>query len=334
MDPGHQHYNQQWQPLPQQPVQPQYQSHPHSQPYQQVRSRVRVRWVASPPPGAWPRRQAAIAERYNGPPFYSVPPRWGFPNVTWRPPTAVPGTASDELSPVQRLRVVARSTVWTLWVLAALALVSGGAEVWRYVLLVQSRDSALNTQVVDVSDTLVVTVALLMTIFSLVPAGLALWWLFVARLAAADRAGEDPPRSHSQVALGMLVPGYNLVMAGSIVSELEHAVLRRPSDRRPAPSRLVLGWWAAWVINLLLAALVLWWRLRDGVQAEADSVLLIALNDLSAAALAMVTALAVRRMTELLAPVNERKVRPMRVLKVTGAPDPELRYARPSGSPR
>jgi hypothetical protein len=295
---------------------------------------VRVRWVASPPPGAWPRRRAAAAERYNGPPSYPVPPRWGFPNLTWRLPTAVPGTASDELSPLQRLRVIARSTVLTLWVLAALALVSSGAEVWRYVLLVQSRDSALNTQVVAVSDTLVVTAALLMTTFSLVPTGLGLCWLFVARLAAADEAGQDPPRSPRQVAIGMLVPGYNLVMAGSIVSELEHAVLRRPSDRRPAPSRLVLGWWAAWVINWLLAALVVWWRLRDGVQAQADSVVLIALGDLSAAALAVLTALAVRRMTELLAPVNERKLRPMRVLKVTGAPDPELRSARASGSPR
>jgi hypothetical protein len=305
---------------------------PH--PYHQVRPRQRVRWVASPPPGAWPRRRPAAVERYTGPPSYPVPPRWGFPNLTWRLPTAVPGTASDELSPLQRLGVIARSTVGTLWVLALLAVVSGGAEIWRYVLLVQSRDSALNTGVVAASDTLVVTAALLMTIFSLVPAGLGLWWLFVARLAAADETGEDPPRSSRQVARGMFIPGYNLVMAGSIVAELEHAILRRPAEQRPSPSRLVLGWWAAWVVNWLLLVLVIWWRLRDGVQAEADSVVLIALGDLSAAVLAVLTAVAVRRWTELLAPINETKLRLMRVLKVTGAPEPELRVARASHSTR
>jgi hypothetical protein len=294
----------------------------------------RVRWVASPPPGAWPRRRSPAAERYLGPPSYPVPPRWGFPNLTWRLPTAVPGTASDELSPLQRLRVIARSSVVTLWVFAALALVSGGGEIWRYVLLLQSRDSALNTTVVEVSDTLVVTAGLLMTIFSLVPVGLGLWWLFVARLAAADESGEDPPRTQRQVARGLLIPGYSLVMAGSIVSELEHAVLRRPSDQRPSPSRLVLAWWAAWLVNWLFVVLVICWRLRDGVQAQADSVVLIALGDLSAAALAVLTAVAVRRLTSLLAPINERKLRPMRVLKVTGAPEPDLRPARASHSTR
>jgi hypothetical protein len=246
----------------------------------------------------------------------------------------VPGTASDELSPLQQLRVIARSSVATLWVFAGLALVSGGAELWRYVLLVQSRDSALNTTVVEASDTLVVTAALLMTIFSLVPVGLGLWWLFVARLAAADESGEDPPRTPRQVARGILIPGYSLVLAGSIVSELEHAVLRRPSDQRPSPSRLVLAWWAAWVVNWLFVALVILWRLRDGVQAQADSVVLIAIGDLSAAALAVLTAVAVRRLTRLLAPINERKLRPMRVLKVTGAPEPDLRPSRASNSTR
>lgn len=293
-----------------------------------------MRWVASPPPGAWPARRSPAVQRYTGPPSYPSPPRWGFPNLTWRLPTAVPGTASDELTPLQRLRVIARSSVMTLWVFAVLALVSAGAEIWRYVLLVQSRDSALNTAVVNASDTLLVTAALLMTIFSLVPVGLGLWWLFVARLAAADESGEDPPRTPRQVARGVLIPGYNLVLAGSIVSELEHAVLRRPSDERPKPSRLVLAWWAAWIVNWLFVALVIWWRLRTGVQAQAESVVLIALADLSAVLLAVLTAVAIRRLTSLLAPINERKLRPMRVLKVTGAPDPELRTERASGSVR
>jgi hypothetical protein len=232
------------------------------------------------------------------------------------------------------LRVLSRSTALSLWVFAVLALIAGGAETWRYVLLVQSRDSALSPGVVQVSDTLVVTVGLLVTILSLIPVGLGVWWLFVARLAAADESGGAPPRPPRQVALGTLVPGLNLFMAGSIVAELEHAVLRRAPTRRPVPSRLVLSWWAAWVLNWLLLALVIWWRLRTGVQAQADSVVLVAFNDFSAAGLAVMTALVVRRMTVLLAPVNEHKLRPMRVLKVTGAPEPELRKARPSGSVR
>lgn len=297
--------------------------------------RPRVRWVASPPPGVWPRRRVAgRPQQYTGPPAYPSPPRWGFPNLTWRFPTAVPGTASDAPTPLQRLRVLARGTAASLWVFALLALVAATGEIWRYVLLVQSRDSALNTGVVEVSDALVVTAGLLMTILSLLPAGLTVWWLFVARLAAADEAGEEPPRSSRQVALGTLLPGLNLVLAGSILAELEHAVLRRPSTSRPAPSRLVLGWWGVWVLNWLVLVLAIWWRFRDGVQAQADSVVLIALVDLSAAALAVLTALVVRRMTALLAPINDRKLRPLRVLRVTGAPEPELRTARVIGSPR
>jgi hypothetical protein len=315
------------------PPRPPYRQ-PSPYPFQQVQTPQRVRWVASPPPGVWPLRRVATPERYTGPPSYPAVPRWGFPNLTWRSPTAVPGTASDELTPLQRLRVLSRSTVLSLWAFAVLALIAGGAETWRYVLLVQSRDSALSAGVVHVSDTLVVTAGLLVTILAVIPVGLGVWWLFVARLAAADESGAEPARPPRQVALGTLVPGLNLFMAGSIMAELEHAVLRRPPTRRPAPSRLVLSWWAAWVLNWLLLAVVICWRLRTGVQAQADSVVLIALSDLSAAGLAVMTALVVRRMTGLLAPTNEHKLRPMRVLKVNGAPEPELRKARASGSAR
>lgn len=295
---------------------------------------IRVRWVATPPPGAMPQRRAVPPERYQGPPRYAATPRWGFPNLTWRAPTAVPGTASDLPTPVQRLRVIARSTFGSLWFLAALALVAGGAEIWRYVLLVQSRSSALTTSVVVASDTLVVTVGLLATIFSLVPACLTLWWIFVARIAAADAAGEEPARTSREVLLGMLVPGLNLVMAGSIMAELEHSVLRRSPDRRPSPSRLVFAWWGLWVLNWLLLAAALWWRTRDGIQAMADSVILVALTDFAAAALAITTARLVHRTTELLAPITRPTMTARQVLKVTGAPDPELRPTRPFSTPR
>ncbi|RSN38309.1 hypothetical protein DL990_03950 [Amycolatopsis sp. WAC 01416] len=293
----------------------------------------RVRWVASPPPGAWPQRRKPVAERYSGPPSYPVPPRWGFPNLVWRRPTAVPGTASGEVTAGERLRVITRSVLPVLWTFAALAVAASASEIWRYVLLVQSRDSALSTSVVSVSDSFVITTGLLTTILSLLPSGLTVWWLLVARHAAADASGEVPPRPQWQVLVFALVPVVNLIMVLPIVAELEHAVLRRTRETRPKPSRLVLIWWGVWMLNWLLLGLVIVWRFRDGVQALAGEVVLVALTDLAAAGLAVVTALLVKRMSGLLAPVAEKRLRLLRVLKVDGAPDPDRRE-RPASALR
>ena len=296
--------------------------------------RPRLRWVASPPPGAWPRRRAAVRERYTGPPSYPVPPRWGFPNVVWRRPTAVPGTASGAVRPIDRMPVLSRSVVAILWAFAVLATTAAAAEIWRYVLLVQSRDSALSTSVVEFSDGFVLTAGLLTSILALLPAGLSIWWLLVARLAAADESGDEPPRPVWQVLVAVLVPVANLPLALSVIAELEHAVLRRTRDTRPKPSRPVLIWWGTWVLNWVLLGITIFWRLRDGVQAMADSVVLVALTDLSAAALAITTALLVQRIASLLTPIDPADLRDLRVLKVEGAPEPELRNARPAGAAR
>lgn len=303
-------------------------------PAPQPRTRPRIRWVASPPPRTERPRRAVAFEEYTGPPFYPVPPRWGFPNLTWRWPTAVPGTPSAAPHPMQRLRLLARNALPVLWVIVVLAAIAALAEAWRYTLLVQSRDSALSTVVVTTSDALVLTAAPLTFLFALIAVPTTVWWLFVARIVAAKESGQDLPRPTWQVAVGVLVPVVNLVLAGSVVAELEHAVLRRPADRRPQPSRLVLGWWGAWIANAVLVLLVIVWRLREGVQAEADSVLLAALSDASAAALAAVTAVLLHRLTGLLAPISHVRPRPLRVLKVTGAPAPELRAHRPAGATR
>ncbi|WP_439385375.1 DUF4328 domain-containing protein [Amycolatopsis lexingtonensis] len=296
--------------------------------------RPKLRWVATPPPGAWPRRRVVVPERYLGPPSYPVPPRWGFPNLVWRRPTSVPGTASDEIRPIDRVPVLSRSLIAVLFGFAALAVVAAGAEIWRYVLLVQGRDAALSRSVVAFSDGFVLTAGLLASILALLPAGLSLWWLLVARQAAADVSGDDPPRPVWQVLVGVLVPVANLPMALSVVGELEHAVLSRPRDVRPKPSRQVVVWWGAWLLNWVLLGVSIVWRFRGDVQSMADSVVLVALTDLAAAALAVVTALVVRRFSALLAPSDARAVRTMRVLKVTGAPEPELRSARPAGAAR
>lgn len=295
--------------------------------------RQRLRWVASPPPGAGPPPRRTPDHRYHGPPSYPVPPRWGFPSLVWRQPTVVPGTASNAVHPAQRVRLLARNTTALLWTVGALALLASGGEFWRYVLLVQSRNSALSTGVVGASDALVVTASLLTSSFGLIALVTTLWWLYVARMAAADAVGEDPPRPPWQVAVAVLVPLLNLVMAGSVVAELEHTVLRRPATERPRPSVLVRWWWAAWAVNGLLLIITLWFRFRDGIQAQADAVLLSGLLDLAAAAFSVLTVLVVRRMTELLAPIDDARLRRLRVLKVTGAPEPALR-ARPAGAVR
>jgi hypothetical protein len=179
----------------------------------------------------------------------------------------------------------------------------------------------------------VLAFSLLAFVMALFAFAATVWWLLVARAAAAGEAGHEPARPLWQVGVGILVPGINLVLAGSIVAELEHAVLWRPASARPRPSRLVLTWWAAWIGNALLLALTVIWRTRDGVQADADAVVLSAVTDLSAAVLAILTTLAVQRFTRLLAPVDAASVRPLRVVTVKGAPEVP-RHPRPRTATR
>lgn len=292
-----------------------------------------MRWVASVPQGYQPRRPHP-AERYGGPPSYPVTPRWGFPNLTWREPTAVPGLPSSLPSSLERARLLARNAVTVLSFLTGLAIVAAGAEFWRYVLLVLSRNSALDESVVAISDTLEIITSLLTVVFGLMALACVLWWLYIVRYAVAGKNGRRPPRSSWQVLAGTLVPVVNLVMAGSILAELEHAVLRAPADRRPTPSRLVLCWWGAWAVNEVLLAVVLFWRAKSGVQAEADAVLLGGFLDVSAAVLAGLTALVVYRLSRLISPLPLRRLRLRRVLSVNDAPAPRLRHERPPGASR
>ncbi|MFD2418119.1 DUF4328 domain-containing protein [Amycolatopsis pigmentata] len=300
---------------------------------QQFRPRPRMRWVASVPHGYQARRPRP-AERYSGPPSYPFPPRWGFPNLTWREPTTVPGLASGLPSSLERARLLARNAVTVLGFLAGLATAAAGAEFWRYALLVISRNSALDEGVVGMSDTLEIITSLLTVVFGLMALACVLWWLYIVRYALAEENGRRPPRTSWQMLVGILVPVVNLVMAFSIVAELEHAVLNGPADRRPTPSRLVLCWWGAWVVNEVMMAVVLFWRMRSGVQAEADAVLLGGLLDVSAAVLAGLTGFVVYRLSRLISPLPPRRLRQRRVLSVNGAPAPRLRQERPPGASR
>ncbi len=294
----------------------------------------RQRWVASVPHGAPRRPRARRRLPYLGPPAYGRPPRWGFPALAWRWPTTVPGTVADEPVTVDRVRSVGGHAAAMLWALGALAVLAAGGEVWRYVLLVRSRTGALSDRLVATSDAVVTIAAVLALAFAVLGGVVTLWWLHLARHAAADVAEQRPGRPDWQVLVYLLVPGVNLAMAGVVLAELEHQVLRRSEDERPNPTRAVRVWWAAWVLAGLLFAVTVVWRFRTSVQAHADGVLLSAATDLAAAAVAVLTALMVRRLSTLLAPINPSSVRYLRVLRVEGAPEPALREVRATPSRR
>jgi hypothetical protein len=263
-----------------------------------------LRWVAEPPPGTSPPKPARVRVRYLGPPRYRVLPRWGFPVRGWEPPEPAVAPPAD---PLQVARSLIGTLVPLLWALAAVALLAAGAEVWRYILLLESRDGALSASAVAASDALVASAGTVAPILTAVAGGLLVLWTLRASQAAADRAGVRPSRSPRAVVLGWLVPGLNLSVPGSVLAEIEHGALGLPAQMRPRPSRLLLVWWGMWAAGVVLAAVVLLWSLRDGVQARADGVVLHAVLDVLAAATAAVTAQLVTRLTRLLAPARLRR---------------------------
>lgn len=290
-------------------------------------------WVATPPPGGGPPHVAAPLRPYTGPPAYPAPPRWGFPQLTWRRPTSVPGTHPAG-SGAERVAADAKSASSVL-VLAAIAiLLAAIGEIWRYVLLVRSRSEQLPPGTLITSDVWVTTASVLAIVLAVIGALLVLVWLYRARRVAAELSGAGPARPDWQVLLGLL-PVINLFVPFSVLAELEHAALRRPADARPKPSRPLLYWWAAWGLSSLLFTTALLWPLRGtSMQDLADGVLLHAVLDLVSTAAAVLTALVVRRISALLGSVRPQGARYERVVRVAGVPDSRLRSPRPAGAPR
>lgn len=296
---------------------------------------MRVDWVATPPPGAYPqpaRRSQRLS--YGGPPHYPVPPRWGFPLLAWRWPTAVPGTAerADSVDGVRRLAKTAQNT---LWLVAGVALWAALSELWRYVLLAMSRYGALSAAAVDTSDAMVVASGAILLVGWPLALAFAVLWVRRARNVAATLVGYGPSRSGRSALISLFVPGVNLVVPGSVMAELEHAVARRPADQRPRPSRLLLWWWGLWAGSYLMVVITwLWMIVGESVQSQADAVLLHVVANLVLVGAEVTGALLIRRITTLLLPVDAASVRLMRVVGVKDAPAPPLRSVRASGSPR
>lgn len=256
-----------------------------------------MRWVAVPPPGAATPLPTPRRARYLGPPSYRSVPRWGFPALPWpRPP-------ADEPRPGwQQTDRAAQPLVPLLRATAAAAALAVGAEVWRYVLLVQSRSGALGAGTVSASDVLVTGAGWVATVLGLLSGVALVHWSVRAAVAAAARGGHRPSRSVVQIVVGWIVPGVNLSVPGSVLAEIEHGALDRPAGERPRPSPLLRRWWTAWACGVVLAIAVAALSLRTGVQARADGVLLHALVDAVAVVVALLSARVVTLLTDLLAP--------------------------------
>ncbi|MGH3434111.1 MAG: DUF4328 domain-containing protein, partial [Thermocrispum sp.] len=304
---------------------------------------------------------------YSGPPSYPAPPRWGFPNLIWRWPTTVPGTASARSRPEELLRPIGTWTVGVLVAIAVFAVLAAVAEGWRYALLVLSRDEPLSTTSVQISDGLVTGLWYPIPILLFAALVLGLWWLQLACSEAARRAEVEAP--HGTWSTGVRVVGLwvllavaaaveykvelpslvvvvgapllvvvvafaALVLTGPVIADLEHLALRKPPEERPRASRLLLAWWGVCVLNAVLVAVTLWRRLAEGVQAMADAVLLTAVTHAVAAVLAALTVLVVRRIGLLLAPAVPGRGKRLRVIAVRDAAPPPLRAVRPAGARR
>lgn len=255
-------------------------------------------WVATPPASMAP-LPPARPRRYTGPPRYRFTPRWGFPALPWVPPEPKPPPPRSALTGA---RATLGSLVPVLWATATVAAVAAGAELWRYVLLLASRNDALPAGLVAASDALVMSAGTVAPILAVLAGVLLIVWSVRASRAAGDFADVVPARPARMIVAGWLVPVANLSVPGSVLAEIEHAGLARPPGERPLPSRLLTAWWALWVADLLFFGVVALWSLRTGVQAQADGVVLHAVLDLLAAATAGITAVLAVRLTRLLTP--------------------------------
>lgn len=259
-----------------------------------------LQWTAEPPQSDSPVPVPRFRAPYAGPPRYRLVPRWGFPVRAWVDPDPVP----PAVDPLRAARSILVSLVPLLWSAAVIAVLAAGAEIWRYVLLLDSREEALSPNVVAASDALVTAAGTVAPVLAALAGIRMITWTVRASRAAADGAGVRPARAPRAIVTGWVVPGLNLAVPGSVLAEIEHTALGRPADARPRPSRLLMVWWALWAVGVVLGVVVLLLSVRAGVQARANGVVLHAVVDLLAAGTAGVTAMLVVRLTALLGPAR------------------------------
>lgn len=273
------------------------------------------RWVAHPPapggPGGWgptaaklrkPRRSKRIRP-YGGPPAYrGGHPQWAFPPVIWRDlPDETPNVPVDD--PSAALRWAAGMSAVT----AVTALVAAGAEIWRFVLLLEGRTLVLSGSVVRASDVLVAASGLAVLTFAVLMAAFAVPALVRTHHAAARKLGFAPSRSGPGIVARLLVPIWSVYGAGQIVTEIDRMLGRssgtgnsaRDTDEavpdRAGSSWVVKAWWASWVVSAVLITVTLARGYGGSLQAIADTVELHIAVDLVAAVVAALAAVILLR---------------------------------------
>ncbi|MDG3010497.1 DUF4328 domain-containing protein [Rhodococcus sp. D2-41] len=231
------------------------------------------RWVARKPDHA-SARVLPPPPRVPGPtPRYRQTPTWGLIDN---------GGAPQQDARPSRRQSWADGTRPAMRAVVALYLVATAAELFRYFLLLRNRHTLISPITLAISDALAWVIGYAAPLAAIVAAVAVSMWLVDGRARLFAMVGRSDPRSARGLALGVLVPGWNLAMPGVFLTEMARAV---PGDD-PAAGGLTLRvriWWAAWVLSAAVMVGNWLWRLNDSVQARADGVLFTAFGDLLAA---------------------------------------------------
>jgi len=234
-------------------------------------SRRNFRWVARPVGPVGEPQRTTGTRNLGAPPEYHEVPRWGLTDRRAGEAEVDETTRSETIADLAPTLLVGTAVVFGL---AALA------EAFRYGMLLFNRTRLVDPVVLAVSDAAVWAMQVcgpLVALAAAVASGLRL--LEVRRRVFAERGTTDP-RSPLFVLAGAVVPGVNLAMPGVFLTEI--------GAHDPRLLRAIRTWWVLWVLNAVLFVVVVLWRQRDTLQAQADGVLLTA----CAAALAAVVAIA------------------------------------------
>lgn len=240
--------------------------------------RRNYRWVARRPDHRVRRGQAATSpgRDTSSTPRYTQMPRWGLQDPPPRPAAA----------PARPLGAFAKWVIPLLYATTVAFLLAASAELLRYLVLLYNRTRLVKPAVLWLSDGFVTVAAVVALLCALVAAVAAVGWLIETRRAGYAGRGRRDPRPVWLLVLGCLVPVANLLWPGVYLTEAAHG--------DPRALRAVRIWWAAWIAGGVLAVVALLWKFADGLQAEADGVLLTAWTDLAAALVAALTIWAMR----------------------------------------
>ena len=193
-----------------------------------------------------PRRRAApprAAAALHRPAALPVIAALGLPALPWRAARAARAGPDPLARPARSLGTL----VPLLWATAAVALLAAGAEAWRYVLLLASRNEALSADAVAASDALVAAAGSVAPVLAVL-AGAAAGAVVGAGQAGRRRAGRRAAVAVAAGARARLGRARAEPHGPGLGAGRDRAHRAGPAaDRRPRPSRLLLVWWALWV---------------------------------------------------------------------------------------